>query len=284
MSVAAPTIEPNSVKDAFIREHTREADAANAHERAAKQYSDAPARAAISFQNGFLRQMVSKRVFGPRPSSPKCSDGVLAHSFRSHLPAGIARLKFDGFCQDWGARFIRQEGELFTYHIDLPVSFFKRFLGQEPVLVVQFRLLRPKSPAEPLTTVDVKISASGCSPRQAARYLRAVGDEILKSILLHFQMHPDRRLQARMPLERGLKFYPALPAFKPRDIVDGQGMDISTGGMRFWSPNTLSSSHVGIDMPVSVTSGSVSVLGRVLRVLPGKEGGYEVAVAFPEEE
>jgi hypothetical protein len=150
-------------------------------------------------------------------------------------------------------------------------------------MTVQFALLHPKCPAEPLTVIDVELGITGCGRRLNSRLLNALGQIILNSIRSHFHTHPERRVQTRIPLGGPIFFYPVLPAFRPGDVLDGRCKDISTGGMRFWSSNFPTASHVGINLPASSNGEPVSLLGRVLRVLPAEDGGFEIAVAFPDD-
>jgi len=240
-------------------------------------------RSSVSFHNACLRQMLTETNRDFQASAPKECKPALGRTFRARLAPGIARLKFDGFCREWGARFVGQDQNQFTYHIELPVSFYHRLLGRKPTMTVQFALTPPKCPVEPLTIIDVEIGITGCGRKLRTRLLKALGQIIMNSIRSHFHTHPERRVQARLPLGGPIFFYPVLPAFRPGDVLDGRCKDISTGGMRFWSSNFPTSSHVGINLPASGAGEAVSLLGRVLRVLPTGDGGFEIAVAFPDD-
>jgi hypothetical protein len=214
--------------------------------------SEVAAQGALSFQNSHLHLLVGQSAFGAQADSPLNSGDLLRHSFRACLPAGVAGLKFGGFCQEWGASLVSQDQELFTYHIPLPVSVWQRLLG--------------------------------CTVPQSRRVLNAVGQELLESIQCYFQTHPERRHKERHPFQREIQFYPVLPSFNPRDIRGATSKDLSLRGMRFWSPSHPSGSHIGIRLPGPLTVGSIRVLARVQRVQPVREGGYDVAVVFPTEE
>jgi hypothetical protein len=238
----------------------------------------------VSFHNARLHHLLTETNHNLQRSAPEDCNPTIRRTFRARLVPGIERLKFGSFCREWGARFISQDQNQFTYHIELPVSFYHRLLGRKPIIItVQFALMRPKSAVEPLTVIDVEVGCTGCDSKSGSRLLNTLGQIILISIPSHFHAHPERRVQARIALGGPICFYPVLPTFRPNDVLDASCKDISVGGMRFWSSNFPASSHVGINLPASGDGEPVSLLGRVLRVLPAGDGGFEISVAFPQD-
>jgi hypothetical protein len=283
MPVSTLTLEPNRVRNE-IRGGNNRLRAHVGYLQSRTRIEERPSSSRpLSFQNACVGRMFTENCHPLQPTTAEESAASVRRTFRARLAPGIARLKFDGFCREWGAQFVGQDQNRFTYHIHLPVSFYHRLLGRKPVMSVQFALMRPKCPAEPLTIIDVEVGITGCGRKLRSQLMKALGHIILVSVRSHFHTHPERRVKARIPLGGPISFYPVLPAFRPGDVLDGRCKDISTGGMRFWSSNFPSSSHVGINLPASGDGQPVSLLGRVLRVLPADDGGYEIAVVFPDD-
>ena len=61
---------------------------------------------------------------------------LLEHRCAARLPQGVARLKLDGFVQQWGAEIVGDSEDQFVLRLGLPGSFWQRCLGAQPGLEV----------------------------------------------------------------------------------------------------------------------------------------------------
>jgi hypothetical protein len=241
--------------------------------------------ASISFDNQILREILRDAVDGgsatPAEGARDASnvEGRLRHTFLAWLPAGVAQLKITGFCQEWGAEVAQVEPGMLVLRVPMPCGRWEWWLGWEPVLSVRVNLTPSQAPGRGLTGVTVKVWPSGCGHRRGAHLLGEVGPLIIDD-LRRYLLGKEERSRERLPYDRLVQAFPALPSLRPDEAVACQGRDISASGMCFWSPHEPAASHLGVSLTSPSGSKAISVLARVVWSRPVEGGGCDVGVIF----
>jgi serine/threonine protein kinase len=206
------------------------------------------------------------------------------HCFARLLLNTIA-LKLDGFRQQWHAEVVSRprdadSDQIFVYQIRLPGSLWNVLRGRQPGLEARISVPHPHFDASALTEVLIRIRPVGCEKKQGAKLLTDLGPSILESVRSYLQPHPERRGQERLQFEKAVQVCPVLEDLQLGEAIVSQAQDISAGGMKLLLPCRPSSLDVSVQLPCGSAGGPLLVPARIVRVLPWRDGRYEVGLSF----
>lgn len=201
---------------------------------------------------------------------------LLEHDCTAVLLPGVARLKLDGFRQQWGAERAGDGKNTFVFLVGVRRSLWQCCLGQQPGLQVAVRLIPPPSASE-ATVVTIRIQPHACDPDQGALLLEQLGPVLVKSVCTYLQANPQRRGHDRFPFAVPLRVCPVSGGGKLAEPVECRGKDISQGGIRLEMPFAPVTPHLYVNLP---TGGSLALLTKVVRARSGDDGWYEVRGTF----
>jgi hypothetical protein len=206
------------------------------------------------------------------------------HRCAAWLPPGVAPIKLESFCREWGAHVVHAGDDTFVCHVYLPGSLWERCLGRQRGLEVQISLRRPDGPVVKLTEVGVLLKPLHCGKAEAGRLLWETAPRVLDSLRAHLQACPEQRAQPRLLCQHLVRVSPAQPGVQPAMPVECQGKDISPTGIGFFLPDQPTSAQVYLHLPADPGAAALGVLARIVRVHPRGDGSYEIGAAFPLHE
>jgi hypothetical protein len=206
------------------------------------------------------------------------------HRCAAWLPPGVALIKLESFCREWGGQVVHASDDTFVCHVYLPGSLWERCLGRQRGLEVQINLCRPDGPVVKLSEVDVLLKPLHCGKAEAGRLLWEAAPRVLGSLRAHLQACPEQRAQPRLLCDHLVRVSPAQPGVQLAMPVDCQGKDISPGGIGFFLPDQPTSAQVYLNLPADPGAAALGVLARIVRVQPCGDGWYEIGAAFPLHE
>lgn len=197
----------------------------------------------------------------------------------SSYASGMAKGKLEGFAHEWGAELVRNQEDLVVYNVTLPGGSFLGF-GRKPTLEVQVKLLRPRVQSARLTEVTVTFRVMNCKREQATTALTRVAKTLLESIRSYLSVPLERRSAERLPYDQPLYMSPVYQNGSVDKPIQGQGKDISLGGLGLYTP---------VDFPIAQQvmvhlnspqpdAGPVNVPGKVVRSQACGSGWFEIGV------
>jgi serine/threonine protein kinase len=203
-----------------------------------------------------------------------------AHRCLASLLPAFARLKLEGYFQEWGAELVRSEGEQsFVFQWHAAQGFWRRWLGGQPGLTIQVGLRRVRE-TDFLTEVAVQIKPSGCDRKEGARLLQEAVPPLLAGLRSYLQASPELRAQERLPCDHPLHVQPVLVDASLGEAIPGRTRDVSLAGMGLVVEEAPESPQVCIHLPGESESDGVAALAEVKHVRPCEAGGYEIGVQF----
>jgi hypothetical protein len=246
------------------------AEAVEAGSPSARQVvADLVARAAQGADVQAFGDLRYRLLPGPTP--------VIEHQCFARLVPGTARLKLNGFREQWHAEPLRREENLFVFHLALSGNLWQRCLGSVPGIDVEVRLLPPAT-ASSLTSITVTLTPTSCNAARGAELLRGVGPLVLGTLRNYLQA------QSLPDLERFPFAGPVLVSL----LCDGQPVgepvavaarEISLNGLALYLPAApLTELCVWLTPPGAQEPMPVSA--RVLRSQPCADGRHEVELGF----
>jgi hypothetical protein len=202
---------------------------------------------------------------------------------RALFPPGVARLKIDGFRQQWNATLVDgKDDQQFVFRLSSPGTFWSWWTGRKPGLEVQLRLAPPQVRGVGGTAVTVEVRPIHCNPDQAAHLLAEVGPPVLESVQAYLQPYPERRVHERLPYEGTVEVFPVLTDGGLGEGVRCRARDVSLGGMGLLFPEEPSASELCLHVPAPSGPSPVQLPARVIHVRAAEAGGYEVGVQFAD--
>jgi serine/threonine protein kinase len=206
---------------------------------------------------------------------------MLQHRCRAWFTPGSEHMHFRLFCQEWKAQVVRWDADgLFAFHVRLPTSFWRRWLGGQPDFEIQVRLARPEAADEALTEITVQIRPFVTDREQATRLLEEAGPVLLTSVRSYLQLSPERRREERLPFDRPVDVYPVQADPRLGQAIACQGIDISASGMGLWLPCRPPTPQLVIHLAADDAAAPRGIVAQVRRVGPSDRGGFEVGTLF----
>lgn len=208
----------------------------------------------------------------------------IVHKCAAALHADMARLKMEGFRQEWHARVIEgNRPDHFALLVSSGGGFWSRCLGRDPGLEVHVGL-RHGGPGMSLTEITVEIRPSGCGSDEGKRLLEDSGPVLLASLRTYLQPYPERRAQARLQFEQTIEVCPILPGGNSLgDPMMCLSRDLSMNGMRLWVPQPVSVRQVCVQLPQVSRPGVIPALAHIRNIQEVPTGGFEIGVRFQDD-
>jgi hypothetical protein len=206
------------------------------------------------------------------------------HRCAAWLPVGVAGLRLESFCREWGAVVVHAGEDRFVCHLLLPGTLWQRYLRRRVGLELQVALRQPSGLALKLTQVEVVLRPLGCGESLATRLLWEAAPRLLASLRTHLQACPEQRTEPRLLCEHPLQVSLVRPGLRLEAPLECPGKDISWRGVGFFLQDQPASPEVYLTLPAETEGPGLGVLARIVRVRPRGDGWYEVGAAFPRSE
>jgi serine/threonine protein kinase len=206
----------------------------------------------------------------------------LRHHCTVQLLPGVARLKLEGFRQEWKAKVVRQSDQEFVCHLTFARSFWDQCRGRQPLLEIQLGLKR-LGPTDAWTEVTATLRPLDCSHEAGARRLKEIGPLLLASLHAYLQPIPEARTEERLAYEQPIQVCAVAEDQAAAPPITGRSVTISHKGMRLWLPEPPATPQLALQVPFPSGPAAVRVLASVRYVNAGEKGGHEVGVQFLDE-
>jgi serine/threonine protein kinase len=204
----------------------------------------------------------------------------IVHHCCVRLTPSMVRLKIAGFRERWKAELVESEGDQrFLFRVPTSVSLWRRALGLLPSLAVEIRCEFNKEEDVTLTEATIEIRPLNCNESQSADLLEDMGPRVLESVREYLLAAQERRSQMRLPFEQSVQVLPVFDG-EPGEAILSKTRDVSQRGMSVLMPRRPPSAQVCVLLSLPSHSEPVSILARVLRVQPNKDGRFEIGLAF----
>jgi len=203
-------------------------------------------------------------------------DEALRRRYKSRLPLELIRPRLGAFRVQWQGQVVGDEATKLVFRVNLPRSFWQRWLGRQSGLEVQVELARAKAGAP--TEVTVQIQSFGCGRETGGQLVKDMGALLLESLRSYLQVNPERRLQERLIWPHPVLVRPVVDG-TPGEAVEGQGKDISPSGIGFYSPEQLATSRLQVELTAHGEE-ALSVPATVVRVQRCGENWFEMGALF----
>jgi hypothetical protein len=199
----------------------------------------------------------------------------------ARLLASTARLKLQGFAQNWDAQPLRRGADTFAYRVTLPGAFFARLLGRAPGLDVAVSLPDCPNLGAVLTPLVLTLTPVHCRGGRAEQALEELGPPLLVSLRDFLQAHPERRRQERWPLDCAVEVCPL--EGDAVNVLPGRTKDVSLGGLGLYLSGRPPADRLllRLDPPGGEP---LTVPAVVVRSALCRDGLVEVGVRFTLEE
>jgi serine/threonine protein kinase len=233
----------------------------------------------------------------PRPSaqgvdSPTAAappTPVMQSRFGTNLPEHVIRERLEGFREQWKGEVLVSEQRRLVFQMQMPRSFWQRWTGKQPGLEVQLDVGTPEMQApegvQTRTEVRMDLRARDCTREQSSELFGSFGSLIVESVRTHLRRTGFGRCEDRVVWHHPLQLNSIQPDGSIGPLIDCQGKDISLGGIGFYLPGQLPSSHVMLHLPHTELTEQQTVAARIVRVQGCGDGWYEVgAVLLPPEQ
>jgi serine/threonine protein kinase len=206
----------------------------------------------------------------------------IEHQCCARLVPGTAKLKLEGFREQWAAEVKTKEATFYAYRVRVPGSLWQRCLGGTPHLEVQVRLLPPLSAASEFTPISITVEPVGCTAEKGKYYLEKVGPQMLQSARHCLQAEPAGG-QERHPFEAPVQYHPLGAGGQPGEPVAAKARALSRVGMGLVLPTAPPNQEGFVQLRPEAAAATPLVPAQVLRA-EACPGGFEVELAFTGKE
>ncbi len=209
--------------------------------------------------------------------------------FGTNLPAQVIRERLEGFREQWKGEVLLSEERRLIFQMQTPRSLWQRWTGKQPGLEVQLHVGTPEMEApegvQTRAEVRMELRPHDCTREQSAELFDTFGPLLIDSVRTHLRRTANGRSEDRVVWRHPLQLCPMEADGSHGSLIDCQGKDISPGGIGFYLPGQLPSSHVLLYLPKTAQSEQMRVAARIVRVQGCGDGWYEVgAVLLPAQE
>jgi hypothetical protein len=184
------------------------------------------------------------------------------------------------FCEKWQAQLVAQTECSFMVLLQETGNFWQRCFGQKAGLEVRLDLRPPSKSRDHTSEAVATVRTFGGVENLAAGKYQDVGPMLLVSLRDELQNTPDHRGQIRWPCSPAMDVYPILLNGGVGSMLEGKGIDISFGGIAFWTATRPASSQlVYLHLKTFPDLAGCIVLVRITRIGPC-DGGYKCGGVF----
>jgi serine/threonine protein kinase len=204
----------------------------------------------------------------------------LTHTFRTGLPVGAARIKLDTFRQQFNGRLLREDDNTQVFRVSGPARFWRWWFGRAPAVDVHVQLQRPHSLSATPIDVSVSVRAVHCSKKQARGLVRDLGSSLLEGLHAFLLVNSDKRTQDRILWPYPIEVRPVEADGRVGAPIACRGKDISPGGIGFYLPHELQTSHIMIELSSSADGKPVLIPATLVRAHKCADGWFDVGALF----
>jgi serine/threonine protein kinase len=221
-------------------------------------------------------------------SSPPPSP-VMQARFCSSLTAAVIRQRLEGFREQWNGETLNSEPRRLVFDMQTPQTIWQRWRGKkQPGLEVELNIGNPETEApegvQTRTEVSMDLRPRDCTREQSTELFGAFGPLLVESVRTHLRHSGCGRSQDRVAWHHPLQLCSIEADGSHGSLVECQGKDISLGGIGFYLPGQLPSSHVLLYLPRTDQTQAGSTQARIVRVQGCGNGWYEVgAILLPAQ-
>jgi serine/threonine protein kinase len=237
---------------------------------------------AIDRLHQLLAELGSDVALAPAPSGTRVNPRIgFERRCGARVFSATARLKLEGFRQQWNAKVTRVEPAFIGYRIDMAQGFWSRCLGKEkPGVEVTFQFQQPQTLNAELTEVTINIWPVGCNAEQGTRILNQAAPMILENARSYLQATPERRGLDRLKYGARIQVTPVFPGQPNGSPMDCVAKDISIRGIGFLSNEDTASRQILVMLPGKGTEGAIFLPAEIVRVHRRADGCREVGARF----
>jgi serine/threonine protein kinase len=196
--------------------------------------------------------------------------------------SATARLKLEGFRQQWNAKVTQVEPKFIGYRIDMAQSFWRRCIGKEkPYVEVTFHFQQPQTLGAELTEVTINVRPVGCDAQEGAKILSQAGPLIMENARSYLQATPERRGLERLRYDARIQILPVYPGEADGAPMDCIGKDISMRGIGFLTGETEPTTRqIMVVLPGNEGEGPIHLPAEIVRVHRRADGYREIGARF----
>ena len=196
------------------------------------------------------------------------------------LFAGARQLKLEGFRAHWQARLVDLGGDHCRLLIDVSAkrTLWERVSGRSRQLEVDIHFSSDGARAG-MTEARVRVDYPESNRGKKERVLSRCAAEVFESVREYFQATAEHRNRDRVAVNHRLHVYPVLPDLDVAPTVEGQGKDVSKGGIRFWAGEEIVPEYFYLHFFDLLTARGHAILARKVRAVEA-EGGWEIGAEF----
>ena len=160
----------------------------------------------------------------------------------ARLPAGMVKLKLEGFREQWQAVEVSRSDRRTLYQLQSKSNLWDRCLGRVPGLQVEVRIGTADT-VTGLSPVRIRLDPVDCNRTRAEQMLAELGPTLLSSLQTYLHTQSEKSAQERFPLTQQITLQPA----GVRPIV-ATLRDIGRDGMCVISPAAVATGPLQIQM------------------------------------
>jgi serine/threonine protein kinase len=199
--------------------------------------------------------------------------------------AGTLSIKVSVFCEEWHARRVHEQGDSFTFHLDVQPSPRSsrgdRDAGTPLRLAFELHVLTTPGSIKHFAEARMRVRPAGGDRERVARYLPEVAPPLFDSMRRYLQAGPEQRSEDRWQCPQPLHVYPVRTDLEMEEVLEGLSRNISFRGVSFRVPKAPATEVAYLHWHKSAALSAFAVLIRIMRVQPMAGGGYEVGATFP---
>jgi len=176
----------------------------------------------------------------------------------ARLPTGMARLKLEGFREQWQAEEVHRGDRRTVYQIASKSNLWDRCLGRTPGLQVEIRIGTADN-VTGLSPIRIRLDPVDCNRMRAEQLLGELGPTLLSSLQTYLHSQSEKSSQERFPLTQQLtlQFMGAKPILATL-------RDIGRDALCVLSPQPVACGPIQIQMNQWASAVTMTLSGRVV--------------------
>ncbi|MFQ3651354.1 MAG: protein kinase [Gemmataceae bacterium] len=176
----------------------------------------------------------------------------------ARLPAGMARLKIEGFREQWQAQEVSRADRRTIYQLVSKSNLWDRCLGRTPGLQIEIRI-GTADRVTGLSPLRIRLEPIDCNRTRAEQMLAELGPTLLSSLQTYLHTRSDQSAQERFGLTQQVTLLP--PGIKP---ICAMLRDLGRDGLCVISPEPLAIGPLQMQMNQWASPVMISLPGRVV--------------------
>jgi hypothetical protein len=205
----------------------------------------------------------------------------LEHRCGARVYGAVARIKLEGFRQQWRAKTTHVEPARIVFFVPIGASFWRRCLGRQPSgLEIACHFQQPQTVGAQLTEVTLHVRAVHLDAAESERLIKQVAPLLLDSARSYLQATPERRSLERLPFNEPFQVVAVFPGQANGPGVDCMGKDISMRGVGFITAAGPLADEVLIALRGQASEGPILLPAEVVRRQRRADGQHELGARF----